>query len=465
MVVQVPLDFFLLVAAGVSAYYLRFTDWAVRLKPVVFDLTLLEYIRLIVPVAVMWLVIFAFAGLYSTDPNRKLLRELNRVIFACSAGLSAVALYVMFTQEVFDSRFLVAASWAAAVLYVALGRVAMRALKGLLYRVGIGARRVVVIGHHGVAEEITKVLRARRELGYVVVEQYVHFHPDIMHEIEKKRIDEIIFTNPRAHEEETLRAIEFCHDHHITFKYSADLFDTFSANMVVHPLAGVPVVELRRTPLEGWGRVVKRLFDVVLSILVLFLTSPLLIGVALGILCETGRPIWYKNKRVGLHGQHFYAWKFRSMYQADCTGDQFGANGAHAEAKERELIAMLNSRQGPIYKIKDDPRVTPFGRWLRRWSVDELPQFFNVIFGSMSIVGPRPHQPREVDQYAKAERQHVLTIKPGITGLAQVSGRSDLLFEEEIRLDVLYIERWNLWLDLVIFFKTPFILLKKRRAL
>ena len=184
---------------------------------------------------------------------------------------------------------------------------------------------------------------------------------------------------------------------------------------------------------------------------------------ALIIFFETGRPIIYKNERVGWRGENFFAFKFRSMYQKDCTGPQFGGEGLHAEEKERELIQENNSKDGPIYKIANDPRVTKFGRFIRRWSIDELPQFFNVLAGSMSIVGPRPHQPREVNKY-DSQHKYVLSLKPGITGLAQISGRSDLSFEEEMRLDVFYIEKWNLLIDLVIFIKTPFILFRKRKV-
>ena len=152
------------------------------------------------------------------------------------------------------------------------------------------------------------------------------------------------------------------------------------------------------------------------------------------------------------------------MYQKDCTGKQFGALGALAIERERALIQEKSIKSGPIYKIVDDPRVTPFGRFIRRWSIDELPQFLNVILGNMSIVGPRPHQPREVAGYQGPERE-VLTLKPGITGLAQISGRSDLSFEEEMRLDVFYVEHWNPWIDAIICLKTPFILFKKRKAL
>lgn len=461
---QVPVDFLLLILAGVSAYFLRFSDWAVSLKPVVFDISFSQYINLILPIAFAWIIIFILAGLYSTDPNKKLLPELQRVIFACSSGLAVVALYIMFKQTVFDSRFLVAASWFFSIVFVGGGRIFMRLFKRHLYKSGIGARSIAVIGHHGsAAEEIIKFLEEHKEIGYKIIGQYVHFDEETINALLANKPDEIIFTNPRAHEQETLKAIKFCNEHQIVFKYSADLFDTFSSNMRVNPLAGIPIVELRSTPLEGWGRILKRIFDIVMSVFVIIITSPIMLVSALIIFFETGRPIIYKNERVGLRGENFFAFKFRSMHQKDCTGKQFGEEGAHAEEKERELIEVNNSKDGPIYKIADDPRVTKFGKFIRRWSIDELPQFFNVLTGSMSIVGPRPHQPREVNKY-DSQHKYVLSLKPGITGLAQISGRSDLSFEEEMRLDVFYIEKWNMLIDLVIFIKTPFILFKKRKV-
>jgi lipopolysaccharide/colanic/teichoic acid biosynthesis glycosyltransferase len=152
------------------------------------------------------------------------------------------------------------------------------------------------------------------------------------------------------------------------------------------------------------------------------------------------------------------------MYQKDCTGPQFGESGKVAMEKEQALIAERNTKNGPVYKIANDPRVTPFGRFLRWSSIDELPQLLNVLFGSMSLVGPRPHQPREVSQY-ESHHKKVFAIKPGITGMAQISGRSDLSFDDEVRLDVFYIEHWSLWLDIIICLKTPFVLFRKRKAL
>ncbi len=464
MILKVPLDFLMLVLAGVSAYYLRFSDYVVALRPVIFELTMFHFVEIVSWVAVVWILIFALTGLYSTDPNRKLARDLSRIILACSAGLSVVALYVMFAQLQFDSRFLVAASWGFAIIYVVVGRILMRGIKGLLYRFGIGLRKVVVIGSENLSGEIIKTLEKRKELGYKIVGHFNNFSRDTATKLEDLKFDEMIFINPRADEKETLMALNFCDQRHLVFKYSADLFSTYSANMVVSPLAGVPIIELKKTPLEGWGRVAKRIFDIVASILVIIITSPLMLLSTLIIMLETGLPIIYKNERVGIRGQKFFTLKFRSMYRETSTGSQFGELGKKAEEAEKELIKNQSARKGPIYKIVNDPRVTKFGRFIRRWSIDELPQFFNVLKGEMSVVGPRPHQPREVEYYEEKYRK-VFTLKPGVTGLAQISGRSDLDFEEEMKLDVFYIEKWGLLLDFIIFIKTPFILFRRRRVL
>lgn len=461
MVLQVPIDFLMLILAGISAYFLRFSDYVVDLKPVIFKLSLLNFLNIVSLVSLGWLVIFAVLGLYSTNPNRKLMRDITRVILACSAGLAAVAVYIMFRQQQFDSRFLVAASWFFAVIYVVVGRILMRGVKGLLYRAGWGLRRVAVIGFDKSTDEIVRVLKQRKALGYKVVENFLKFDEEVSKKLLKLDLDEIIFTNPRADEKQALALMDYCNEYHLVLKYSADLFATYSANMAVSTLAGVPIIELRRTPLDGWGRVAKRIFDILMSLVVIIVTSPIMLLTTLIIILESGFPIIYKNERVGIRGKKFFTLKFRSMYQRDCTGSQFGLAGAQAEKKEKILIENQSIKDGPVYKIANDPRVTPFGRFIRRWSIDELPQFFNVLSGSMSIVGPRPHQPREVEKYEKHHKK-VLTLKPGVTGLAQISGRSDLQFEDEVKLDVFYIEKWGLLQDLVIFIKTPFVVLRKR---
>lgn len=457
---QLPLDYLMLVLAGFSAYGLRFTKLVTAIRPILFNLSWNKYWPLVFIVALGWILIFALTGLYSANPNRKLTQELGRVFLACSTGFAAITIYVFFTLQKFDSRFLVLASAILAIIYITLTRTALRLLKILCYRLGIGLRRTVIIGTQSVADQIRHSLENQPGLGYKIVGFLKNFNQIELSKLNKNGLDEIIFADPKSKEDEALQTIDFANENHITFKYSADLFATISSNMAVSTIAGIPIIELRRTRLTGWGRILKRTSDIFGSLFFMIILSPLFLIISLIIVIETEGPIIYKNERVGQEDKKFYAYKFRSMYQKYCTGDQFGQAGQAAIELEKELIKQKSTKQGPVYKIKNDPRITHFGRFIRRFSLDELPQFFNVLIGNMSLVGPRPHQPREVNKYEKWHKT-VLTIKPGITGIAQISGRSDLSFDEEARLDIFYIEHWNFFIDLVILIKTPFIVVKK----
>ena len=229
----------------------------------------------------------------------------------------------------------------------------------------------------------------------------------------------------------------------------------------VNEISGIPIVEIKKTPLDGWGRITKRMIDFVFSFLLIIFFSPAMILSLIITKIDSSGPILYKNERVGQAGKLFQLFKFRSMLIQYCTGKEY--NNETAEEMERELIQKQNSKEGPVYKITNDPRVTRWGRFIRRWSIDELPQFFNVFLGNMSLVGPRPHQPREVSRY-ELHHKKVLTIKPGITGMAQISGRSDLSFEEDVKLDTYYIGNWSLLLDLAILLRTPFAVLRGRKV-
>ncbi len=456
--IQLPLDYILMVLAGITAYSLRFTSVTQNIRPVLFNLAWDKYFPLILITALGWVIIFALSGLYNTGPNRKLASDLTRVIFACSTGFAGITIYVFFALQKFDSRFLVLAGWILAMLYVCAGRILMNGLKKLMHRAGYGLRKTVIIGKETIAEQIKNVLNSRPGLGYKLVASFSHFNLESKKYLLENRPDEIIFTDPKAHGDEAIEAIDFANEHHIAFKYSADLFSTISTNMSVSTIGGIPIIELRLTRLTGWSRIIKRLVDIIGSLFFIILFSPIFILISIVVALESGFPIIYKNERVGQEDKKFFALKFRTMHQKFSTGPQFGKQGEEALEKEKELIATQSIKTGPIYKIQNDPRITKFGRFLRRWSLDEFPQFFNVLKGEMSLVGPRPHQPREVQGY---KRQHkiVLAIKPGLTGLSQISGRSNLSYEEEINLDTFYIENWSLYMDLIILIKTPFVVL------
>jgi len=465
--ILVPLDALMLFAAGIAAYGLRFTEFTIEYRPVLFYLPLNEYIATLLVAVPLWIAIFAANGLYSSDTNQKYANELTRVFFACTVGLAAITVYIFFRGELFNSRFIVLAACGFAVVFVAFGRLLIRVVKLILFRYGIGVRRTVLIGASAITDRVASILGEQRMLGYAVVARYSIFNEKIRSEIleldRESEVDEIILTNPSSSREETLTVLGFAEEHQYTLKYSADLFSTLAPNMRMSAIADVPLIEFRRARLDGWGKILKRAFDLCGSTVLVILSSPLLIGGVIAIAAQDGRPILFKNTRVGFRGKSFKTLKFRSMYKKYCTEGN-GESEQDALKFEEGLIKNNNAKTGgPIYKIAHDPRTTSVGKFLRRWSIDELPQLFNVLRGDMSLVGPRPHQPREVSKYS-AEDRRVHAVKPGITGMAQISGRSDLSFEDEIRLDMFYIENWSLVMDLFVLLKTPWAVVKKRKA-
>ncbi len=458
----VPVDFFLVVLAGISAYYLRFSHWSVTVRPVVFSLPFTEYFQSVLFIAVLWIIIFMLAGLYQIRTARQLAQEIQKIFFACSTGLALVAILIFFQRELFDSRFIVLIGWAFAVIYVSLGHAFIRWFQRFLFRYGVGVHKVILVGNSKTTENLLAEFSKNTKGGFSVVKRVRDFTLETAQELAEfiadREIDEIIQSDPNLSKAETLRLYDFANENHITFKYVADLLEVKVLQTEVTEVIGIPIVEVKRTTLEGWGRILKRIFDIVVSGLLIIIFSPIILLAILAILLDSGGPIFFSRRddgsyvtRIGEGGMPFKYFKFRSMTP-------------NTDSMRYNELADRNLRtDGPMVKIKDDPRVTRVGKFMRRWSIDELPELFLVFIGRMSLVGPRPHLPEEVAKYENYHKK-TLTIKPGITGLAQVSGRSDLLFEEEAKLDVYYIENWSLLLDLSILFKTPFAVLKHRQA-
>jgi len=461
-VLFIPLDFILLLLAGISAYYLRFSDWSANLRPIIFDLPFSEYFNSLLFISLLWLIIFAMTGLYNIRSARKIAQEINKIFFACTAGLSLIAIIIFFKRDLFDSRFIVLIGTLFAFLYLSLGHAFIRWLQRRLYRYGVGVHKIILVGNSKTTENLLSEFSSNRKAGYQVVKRVRDFSLETAQELTEftssYEVDEIIQSDPNLSKAETLRLYDFANDNHITFRYVADLLEVKVLRTDVSEIIGIPVVEVKRTTLEGWGRIFKRLFDILGSTILITILSPLIILTMLAIIIDSHGPIFFSRRddgspvyRIGQGGHPFRYFKFRSMIP-------------NSDSMRYKELADKNLRsEGPLVKIKDDPRVTRFGRMIRRWSIDELPELFLVFIGRMSLVGPRPHLPEEVAKYENYHRK-TLTVKPGITGLAQVSGRSDLLFEEEAKLDIYYIENWSMLLDISILFRTPLAVFKHRQA-
>jgi exopolysaccharide biosynthesis polyprenyl glycosylphosphotransferase len=230
---------------------------------------------------------------------------------------------------------------------------------------------------------------------------------------------------------------------------SPGLIEVAGPRLHIRPFVGLPLLAIEEPTFSGWKRVLKAALDRTGAAIAIVLVAPVLLALAVAVKLSGPGPVLYRQERVGAYGRHYTMLKFRSMVD--------GADG-----KLHEVLA-LNEHDGVLFKIRQDPRVTPVGRWLRRFSLDELPQLFNVLGGSMSLVGPRPPLPSEVERYDTSIRRRLL-VKPGLTGLWQISGRSDLSWEESVRLDLRYVENWSLALDLLILWKTASAVLARRGA-
>jgi exopolysaccharide biosynthesis polyprenyl glycosylphosphotransferase len=259
--------------------------------------------------------------------------------------------------------------------------------------------------------------------------------------IAQEPVDEVFIALPREGYAPLVEAIvRLCEDQGIIVRLQTDLFKLRIARWQVDELDGIPIVTIRSGPPDGWQLLVKRLIDICGSALLLLAMAPLLMIVTVLIKLDSPGSAFYIQERVGLNKRRFQVFKFRTMIE--------GAD------KQQPMLEDLNQAEGPVFKIKDDPRITRLGKFLRRFSIDELPQLFNVLRGEMSLVGPRPLPVRDIERIDAQWHKRRLSVKPGVTCLWQVNGRSDVNFDHWVRMDLEYIDKWSLGLDLKILVKT-----------
>lgn len=453
----------MIVLAAITAYYLRRMPMLEGYVSRVFDLTFYDYLSFAFMVAPFFLAILAIEGLYRMRVTRRFWQEAYGVLKAITFGLIVLIIAVFLNREWFSSRFVIIIGWLLAVFYVVVARYFIqRVQKWLLVNKRIGIHRVLLIGFNDKMRSMRSLLIRDKALGYRVIDQIADASITHIKEIrEMKGIDEIIIGDSSMTDDEQAKLFDYCQINNILYRFFPTSIQTTRFTMQIWN--GEPTIEFQHTPLDGWGRVLKRIYDFVAGFFLAVLFSPLMIVIALLIKLEDpDGPVIYRNERIGENGEKFFVYKFRYMLWKYCITKE---NPRLEEALEfeKKLIEERNAREGGVlYKIKDDPRRMKIGTFIERYSLDELPQFFNVIEGSMSLVGPRPHQEREVERYSEYHRR-LLTIKPGVTGMAQISGRSDLAFEDEYHLDVFYIENWSLWLDIIICLKTAGALLRRRK--
>jgi exopolysaccharide biosynthesis polyprenyl glycosylphosphotransferase len=474
-VVLVPLDFLALLGAFVAAYIIR-----VKLddKPVAHPIAAMEFLQVLMIVLPVWILIFALSGLYSQSSLRGRLDEIGKVFVAVSGGVM-FSILLDFLQPVsfFPSKAVPIYAYGLGLVFVLFSRTVVRTLQRWLFNYGIGVHNTLIIGSGEIAQRLAHDLSLARS-GYRLLgcidsaagagkrmsglKVYRSFD-DAKKSFGRRSVDDIIQADSALEQEAILEAVNYATNHHITYRFVANQFGLYASNSVVGNMGGVPMIEIRLTPLEGWGRIAKRMFDILGAVFGVIVLSPiLLITIILAKINDPAGPLLFRHRRLSRNGKEVYVLKFRTMLWRYCDGpnrpyktaeDTFRAMG------RPELIKEFRKTQ----KLDNDPRVSKFGQFMRRTSLDELPQLFNVLSGDMSLVGPRPSIPAELDHYGDRSASF-LALKPGITGLWQISGRSDISYEDRVKLDIYYVENWSLVLDLKILIKTALTIFNGRGA-
>lgn len=407
---------------------------------------------------ILWHVIFSSLGLYTSRRLSNRSREMMDVITATTLGTAAILLgAIIFRIRLVTPLFLVA-FWLTSILMTALSRLMLRAVLTWLRKRGRNLRDVVIVGTNHRALDFARRLVSRPELGYRItgfvdrdwsgMGTFRQTGYDLVSDISSfpqflrcNVVDEVMIALPfrSMHEWASLIATA-CEEQGVTVRILSNIFDLKMSRSTAEELEGDGLLTHTAGWTEGWPIFAKRILDLVISLIALIVVAPILLIATLLIKLTSRGPVLFVQKRVGLHKRPINVYKFRTM-------------DVNAESRIRE-IQHLNEVSGPVFKIKNDPRVTSIGRFLRKTSIDELPQLFNVVKGEMSLVGPRPLPLRDYEGFSEDWQRRRFSVKPGITCLWQVCGRSSVPFEKWMELDLQYIEKWSLWLDVRILLRT-----------
>jgi exopolysaccharide biosynthesis polyprenyl glycosylphosphotransferase len=390
------------------------------------------------------LLLFARSGLYRDRPLRP---GFTKVIASLFETTLVILVYAIVEGYDFNSYWIFYGSLFFALLYVSAFRWVFELASGAILRAAGYRRRAVLVGSASHIEAVAHALRDSSDIepfGYVSLNSFQgnglqDFRSLELLERHFDAVDEVLITDPEFPQDEAVELVDRCHRHGVRVRVAPSTMEILMDRVEFVPGQALPLFELKPPVFEGVDFAVKRTFDLFGAGLLLLLFAPALALIALAIRLTSRGPILYRSMRPGIGGKPFSCLKFRTM--------------VHGAEDLQDELEPHNELGGALFKIRRDPRITAVGGFLRRWSLDELPQLFNVLRGQMSLVGPRPLPQRDYDRLADWHRKRYLVL-PGMTGLWQVSGRSELDFDELVRLDFLYLERWSVFLDLSILLKT-----------
>ena len=451
-------DIILINLAFLTAYLVRYVgQW---FREVQFFEPYRDYLDQQIILTLLLVLTYRTTGVWRRRRGESWLDEAARIVTATAAGITLMMAVTFFLQPSPFSRLLLFWALLFIVLFIVTARLMRRATLAWLYRRGIGVDRALVIVMGETGRSVVRTLIARPDLGFSIVgylDDGTVDDSDNLSRIprlgdyselgryltEYAPMHSVFIALPNTMHTELLSLLQICQQHGVRAQVVPDLLQLSLNRVEFTSMAGIPLLSMRDISafghISGTGRVLKRLLDLAIILLLSIPTLLVMAAIAIAIKLDSEGPIIYTSPRVGRDGKLFMMYKFRSMVS---NADE-----------QKEALRELNEADGPLFKIKQDPRQTRVGRLLRRLSLDELPQLFNVLSGEMSLVGPRPPLPEEVELYKPWHRQR-LAVVGGMTGLWQVSGRSDLSFDELCMLDIYYIENWTLGLDIRILLQT-----------
>ncbi|MCA9337742.1 sugar transferase [Candidatus Saccharibacteria bacterium] len=453
-----------LVLAFGAAYVTRVTYGA---KPISQQVPAKTYLYILATLVPVWIIIFALIGLYNRNVYEKRFNEIGRLFVGAGIGTLFVVGYAYFSNEpIFPAKLVPVYGFIFTFILLVLSRSIARAIRRALFAKGWGISNVLIVGNTQAAKELIDWLADPRVSGYKVVgivgeHKYTGKHIPRFSSFEAaskklgKNLHGIMQTELFADSSKNNEILSYAQNNHVAYRFVPGNSELFVGNIDVELFqSSIPMVAVHQTALIGWGRIAKRIFDLFVSLVLIIVFSPLLLIIAMVNKPFSGS-VFFRQTRLTRFNKKFRVFKFRTQYK------KYDGTPEEAFAKMGKPELAQEYRANGDY-LTHDPRVTRFGRFLRATSLDELPQLFNILKGDISLVGPRALIPQELDVYEK--RHAILSVKSGLTGLAQVSGRRDISFDERRKLDLYYVQNWSFWLDVVILAKTFWAVLSGRGA-
>ena len=468
--ILIIVDTIVLLAAFTLAYILR-VQYDTR--PLLSNIHAYDYLYAFLLIIPFWILIFAILGLYQPRTYNRRLLEWSKLAIGSFIGiLLVIGWQYVSGEDILPARLVAVYVLLGAFTLSVLERELLRYIRSLMFRWGKGVKRVLIIGSSDATTDIAKNLSDTIRSGYEIVALagpkssiprnlhilHYSFVESALRDIGINRINTIIQTDLYDSADRNQRVLNAAQTYHIEYSFIPGEAEFYSGKNTVDILLGYPMITVHQTPLVGWGAIIKRVFDFIASLILTIVLLPLFIVIIILQKILNPGTILYKNDRLSRFSKRITLYKFRSM--THLPGYDFKDAAIEFRAMGREDLAEEYEKNR---KVTKDPRVNKFGHFLRITSIDELPQIINVLKGDLSLVGPRPILPQEV-KLAKGRTALLHSVKSGVTGLWQVSGRSELSFEERIELELFYAQNWTFWLDIKILLKTILVVLRKKGA-